>query len=93
MSKELEALENIECNCELYDFKYEDFEIIEKALKALEIIKEKGLSLNELWYIERNEPWSVYIEKMREVYFDDECVVENKLKTQEEYGLLKEVLL
>lgn len=65
----------------------------EKLKKVLEIIKEKGLSLNELWYIERNEPWSVYIEKMREVYFDDTCVEDGKLKTKEEYDLLKEVLL
>ena len=68
------------------------YTIIGEALKALEIIKEKGLSLNELWYIKQNEPYSVYIEKMREVYFDDECVVEGKLKAQEEYELLREVL-
>ena len=57
--------------------------------KVLRIIVEKGLSLNELWFIKQNKSWEEYTETMKEIYFDDECVEKN-LKTKGEYELLKE---
>ena len=78
MSKELEALENIECNCELYDFKYEDFERIRKALKALEIIKEKRVNIYLLVPVKRLTDYN------KNQYIINEL-------TQEEFDLLKEV--
>ena len=49
MSKELEALKNIDLHCNHYEEYEQDFANIEKSLKALEIIKEKvGIRWNEV---------------------------------------------
>lgn len=79
MSKELEALE----------------ERIEKYLKAIDIMDEKGLSIVEISCIKASKSWEEYTQRMKEIkeiYFDDECV-ETILKTEEEYDLLKKWLL
>ena len=63
----------------------------ELLFRALEIIVEKGLSTNELWFIKNDKSWEEYTEIMKEIYFDD-SYVEKNLKTQEEYNLLKEIM-
>ena len=60
-------------------------------IMAFEIVKEKGLSTNELWFIKAGKSWEEYTETMKEIYYDDESV-ENNLKTKGEYELLKEVI-
>ena len=65
--------------------------IVYEKSEILRIIKEKGLSLNELWFIKQNKSWEEYTETMKEIYFDDECIEKN-LKTQAEFDLLKEWL-
>lgn len=102
MSKKLEALKRIRRHLTDYkdsdDSPYlspqdeNDLNIIEKSLKALEIIKEKGLSINDIAFIKNGISWETYVETMKELYWGDERL--NKiLKAQEEYELLKEVLL
>jgi hypothetical protein len=84
MSKELEALKKIRDKADLEFFISldEDFEIIEKSLKALEIIKEKGNFIN-LEHVEDNDKFYIY---------DNEYYMRNEI-TKEEYELLKEILL
>ena len=62
-----------------------------KKLKAFEVIKEKGLSTNELWFIKNDKPFEEYNETIRELYFGVEGT-EKELKTKEEFDLLKEAL-
>ena len=90
MSKGLEALKIIYDLEDLQggrDAFWESYRIIEKELKALEIIKEKEV---DVWYlmicIEQNiKHLQFYNEYMKEL---------NGIKlTQEEFDLLKEVLL
>ena len=88
MSKELEALNRI---CEHLDLDDEyfylkngektDYEIIKKSLKALEIIKEKEVNVGLLSRCANAERYNKGI-----------CY-ELRYLTQEEYDLLKEVLL
>jgi len=84
MSKSLEALERLYCAGRL-DLPYvmsdkhkEDFATIEKELKAFEIIINKKVDTHWLFHIEELEDYN-------NVY--------DKELTQEEYDLLKEVLL
>lgn len=87
MSKGLEALESIEMgfsydNRILYD---DEFIIIEKELKALEIIiKEKRVDIDLLLMADNVKEYNKYCHK----YIN----IETQL-TKEEYDLLKEVLL
>ena len=69
MSKGLEILKMIRGG----NFYYKDLDIIEKELKALEIIKEKKVDVA--------------------IFFEDGCARHREKLTQEEYDLLKEVLL
>lgn len=77
MSKELEALNTI-----IYSYGYdENVEIVSKALKALEIIKEKEVDVQLL-------------EDSKNLNDYNWCVhTKNRALTQEEFDLLKEVLL
>ena len=84
MSKELEALERLFCAGRL-DLDYvlngkqnQDYKIIEKSLKALEIIKNKQVNVFLLHSVDL------------ETYND--MIADNRNLTQEEYELLKEVL-
>ena len=89
MSKELEALEKI-VDTYYIDNMDKEISIIEKALKALEIIKEKNVNIRAL------KSWNkTYKGKLTyQNYLDilEDCDLGEKL-TQEEYDLLKEVLL
>lgn len=66
-------------------------EEIQKKLKALEFIKEKGLSINDIAFIKNGETYETYIETMKVLYWRDEHL-DKVLKTKEEYDLLKEIL-
>ena len=86
MSKELEALERLYCAGRL-DLDYvlngkqnQDYKIIEKALKALEIIKNKEVNVFVLLH---SGNLKIY----------NDIVEDNRKLTQEKYDLLKEVLL
>lgn len=86
MSKELEALERLYCAGRL-DLDYvlngkqnQDYKIIEKALKALEIIKNKQVNVFVLLH---SGNLKIY----------NDIVEDNRKLTQEKYDLLKEVLL
>ena len=74
MSKELEALNKI-----AYRYGYdENIKIIEKSLKALEIIKKKQVNVFLLHSVDL------------ETYND--MIADNRYLTQEEFNVLKEVL-
>lgn len=74
MSKELEALNKI-----AYRYGYdENIKIIEKSLKALEIIKNKQVNVFLLHSVDL------------ETYND--MIADNRYLTQEEFNVLKEVL-
>ena len=110
MSKELSlSLLEIEKHLKDYIFHFEmgkvdkmfisnSFEIIEKALKALEIIKEKRVNVEEFiemfedWKEITYEKWIIYYEENGYYIQGNEDFDYNRL-TQEEYDLLKEVLL
>ena len=85
MSKELEALERLFCAGRL-DLDYvlngkqnQDYKIIEKALKALEIIKNKEVNVFVLLH---SGNLKIY----------NDIVEDNRKLTQEKYDLLKEAL-
>ena len=91
MSKGLEALERIvelaKYDVDLsYDFKdlQNDKDIIEKELKALEIIKNKGLNVAYLKSWLAKSTYEEYQEEHKGTIYEI---------TKEEYDLLKEVLL
>lgn len=87
MSKGLEALRLLD---HIYgrsnELSIEEYEIIKKELKALEIIKKKDVDVGLL----REETLESYNDIMRERY--DYTEIDYTL-TQEEFDLLKEVLL
>ena len=94
MSKELEALKNIEKEIEDYEGFDENtyyqmdrtrFVIIEKALKALEIVKKKGVAVGFIFLLEKE-----HIGGVQE--YNDYIGAKELYLTQEEYDLLKEVL-
>lgn len=90
MSKELtplEALENIvvDLTPHLKEANKEEINIIEKSLKALEIIKNKRVDVNDLFLFVSLKAYNDFV-----CYCDDS----NKRKlAKKEYDLLKEVLL
>ena len=83
MSKELEIIKK--WKSQIYwnkDFGWEEeLEIIEKSLKALEIIKEKRCDIYLLMECERLEH-----------YNENDYLSSDQALTQEEFDLLKEVL-
>ena len=110
MSKEL-SLSLLEIEKHLKDFVFElemgkvdemfisnSFEIIEKALKALEIIKEKRVNVEEFiemfedWKEITYEEWIIYYEENGYYIQGNEDFDYNRL-AKEEFDLLKEVLL
>ena len=80
MNKTIEALENIKHYDTRVGLHRDDYDTIEKSLKALEIIKEK--KVNVFIFLHSGD---------LETYND--MVEDNRKLTQEEYDLLKEVLL
>lgn len=64
-----------------------------KELKALEIIKEKTLNVNDLYWL-KNGNYKEYRKNLEILYSGvEEEHLQKILKTKEEYDLLKEVLL
>ena len=103
MSKELEALERLYCAGRL-DLDYvlngkqnQDYKIIEKALKALEIIKRKRVNVEEFiemfedWKEITYEEWVIYYEENGYYIQGNEDFDYNRL-AKEEFDFLKEVL-
>ena len=103
MSKELEALERLFCAGRL-DLDYvlngkqnQDYKIIEKALKALEIIKRKRVNVEEFiemfedWKEITYEEWVIYYEENGYYIQGNEDFDYNRL-AKEEFDFLKEVL-
>lgn len=87
----LKRLENYEgawhnTNLKQIFISMEDWKIERKQLKALEIIKEKQVDIHNLIYSQSLEEYNTFAMK----YNQELC---NTLLTQEEYELLKEVLL
>lgn len=82
MSKGLEALKDIRDSYIDSWYGVHRCEIIEKELKALEIIKSKPVSTN----------WFVFYKDYDEYYLDCEYADTSKRLTKEEWNLLKEVL-
>lgn len=72
---------------------YEYLNDLEKLRKALEIIKEKTLTINDLYWL-KNGNYKEYRKNLEVLYsgVEEEHLLKI-LKTQEEYELLKEVLL
>ena len=104
MSKELEALERLYCAGRL-DLDYvlngkqnQDYKNVEKALKALEIIKEKRVNVEEFiemfedWKEITYEEWIIYYEENGYYIQGNEDFDYNRL-AKEEFDFLKEVLL
>lgn len=95
MSKGLERLERIkDGNGISYKDLMECFDIIEKELKALEVIEESGCSLEHILLIEKTKNYEEYdaqfdkyLEKRYEPFKFE------LRKSKEEYDSLKEVLL
>ena len=86
MSNSLETLKEYE-----QEFVYADeyFDIIEKELKALEIIKTFGLSKQHISLILLSDTYDNYLTEMKKYYDMFKYEVPY---SQEEYDLLKEVL-
>ena len=90
MSKALEALERLGRNIEDCEYLWcgksaEDYALVEKELKALEIIKRTAIKLVSL------EDDTTICKKGRYAFYDNELYQSIDL-TQEEYDLLKDVL-
>ena len=99
MSKELEAWKRVRESAENADgdaavYEIGDCDIVEKELKALEIIKNKGVFVHFLRQSENVEVYnSCMIVAFKEMAKKDyEGVVKKFCLTQEEFDLLKEVL-
>ena len=98
-SKGLEALDNLRCMTSLsQDCPYKESndlcDIIEKELRALEIINRKHVNVT---FLKQTFLWSILDEKGLREYncnfgYDDDGYHSNEL-TEKEYKLLKEVLL
>lgn len=92
MSKELEALKVIYNSQDIqggYDEFWKAYRIIEKSIKALEIIKEKRM----IWfdYLFKVNTYKQY-NKALLVYYDyDEEIVKQFYLNEGEFGLLKKV--
>lgn len=96
MSKGLEALEKLYCAGRL-DLDYvgsdehkNDYNIIEKELEALEIIKEKRVDVDLLMDC---SPYDGYRHTTGLIEYNNSTTITQKELTQEEYDILKEVLL
>lgn len=63
---------------------------LEKELKVLNIVRRKGLSTNELWFIKNDKSFEEYTETLKELYWGDETL-DKRLKTEDEFKLLREV--
>lgn len=76
----LEALKIVERDCEdLEEVPYGEFALIEKSLKALEIIKKKTV---DIWLIQNKKTLKQY----------NSMVDESRQLTEEEFSTLKEVI-
>lgn len=72
----------------------EQFENIEKELKALEIIKNKKLDVCSFInnFVERNNSYETYVLYFEKPIEIDYVVISEELLTEEEFNLVKDVL-
>lgn len=100
MSKGLEAYKIVKEECGFAfggtangDRVRENLPIIEKELKALKIIKEKEVNVRNLidYELNHDNSYEEYLDDYN--YADNYFELGHELLTQEEYDLLKEVLL
>lgn len=95
MTKELEALDRLYDNLKCNDYYFrgdasEDCNLIEKALKAFDIIKEKRVDVFYFMSCETLEEYNY--ECCEDIYGFCEDGIKRGILTQEEYDLLREVL-
>lgn len=62
-----------------------------RKARAFDVIKEKGLSTDELWFIKNDKPFGEYVETLRELNYGDETL-EERLKTEDEFYSLKRAM-
>lgn len=79
-------------DCKSMDEMVDCMNVIEKTLKAFEIIKKKGLTKNEIFMIKMSYPYNEFKETTTDLYGVGYSEYSLLLKTKEEYELLKEVL-
>lgn len=94
MSKELEAFTNIKDEMLEWTEGYEeDLDIIKSALKALEIIKEKQVNVQNFKNACLTMSYEQYLFMWKDGCFMGIMLTSKTMLTQEEFDLLKEVLL
>lgn len=93
MSKELTPLEALE----RYGYHYvngkKDYKIIEKSLKALEIIKNKEVNVQNFKVNCSTMSYKQYLFMWKDIRFIGFMLTSKAMLTKKEYKLLKEVLL
>lgn len=75
----------------LFNAAIPDIQADYRKARAFDIIKEKGLSTDELWFIKNDKSFKEYAETLKELHYGDETL-EERLKTEDEFYLLKEAL-
>ena len=94
MSEGLKELKEIELKWQYGAFTFiPNFELIKKELEALDIIKEKSVNVRNLiiYCFEFKYTYQNYVESFN--YGDNYWELGKELLTEEEFNLLKEVLL
>ena len=98
MNKGLEALNRLFNQLINFDEDYfdnnkdiEDKELIEKSLRALEIIENKSLHWAEISLMQSDASYEDYCVEM-DVKIGIRPMIDSRLKNEEEYELLKEIL-
>lgn len=79
-------------DCKSMDEMIDCLNVVEKTLKAFEIIKKKRLNATEIYMIRMSYPYEEYKETVIGLYGSSYSDYAHLLKTKEEYELLKEVL-
>lgn len=101
--QKLERIKKLSCAWDVENDEFKDaveivpnaFKTIEKELKALEIIKNKKLDVCSFInnFVKRNDSYETYVLYFEKPIEIDYCVISEELLTEEEFNLVKEVLL
>lgn len=75
----------------LFNAAIPDIQADYRKARAFDIIKEKGLSTDELWFIKNDKPFEEYVETLRELNYGDDTL-EERLKTEDEFYSLKRAM-
>ena len=75
----------------LFNAAMPDIQANYRKARAFDIIKEKGLSTDELWFIKNDKPFEEYVETLRELNYGDDTL-EERLKTEDEFYSLKRAM-